>query len=80
VVDHFSHRFTTQERITRQVSDFLMDELRPAGVGVVLRGEHLCMSLRGVQKVAHSTTTSALHGVFRERPEARAELMALVNR
>ncbi len=78
VVDHFAHRFTTQERITEEVARYLGDELKPLGVGVVLRAEHLCMSMRGVCKPGHSTVTSAMRGALFNEPEARAELLALL--
>lgn len=78
VVDHFARRFQVQEQITRDVAGYLEDELRPHGVAVVLRAEHLCMSMRGIQKPGHRTITSDLRGVFREKPEARAELLALL--
>lgn len=77
-VDHFSRQFQTQEDITQQVALFLQEKLKPAGVGVVLRAEHLCMSLRGIQKPGHQTTTSAMLGAFRKEPEARAELLTLM--
>lgn len=78
VVDHFAHRFQTQERLTKQVADHLQQALDPIGVGVVMRAEHLCMSLRGVERPGHVTVTSDLRGAFRSKPEARAELLALV--
>jgi len=78
VVDHYARRFQTQEQLTRDVANLLMDSLNPLGVGAVLRAEHLCMSMRGIQRPGHSTVTSDMRGVFREKSEARAELMALV--
>ena len=77
VVDHFAHRYTTQETITKLVADYLQAQLKARGVGVMLRAEHLCMSMRGVLKPGHRTTTSEIHGVLRESPEARAEFLAL---
>lgn len=79
VVDHFAHRYTTQERITKQVADYLEAELKPLAVGVILRGEHMCMSMRGVQKPGHNTVTSAMRGAFRENQAARTELITLVS-
>lgn len=80
VLDHFAHRFTTQERITQLVASYLEDQLAPKGVGVVLKGEHLCMSMRGVQKHGHATTTSVMRGVFRADRAARSELLSLVRK
>ena len=62
VVDLFARDLQLQERLTTQVADWLQDELQPLGVGVVMEAEHLCMSLRGVQKPGAKTVTSALHG------------------
>ena len=78
VVDHFSRRFQVQERLTRDIADYLGRSLKPRGVGVVLRAEHYCMSMRGIQKPGHFTVTSEMRGVFRRKPEARAELLSLV--
>jgi GTP cyclohydrolase I len=78
VVDHYARQFQTQERLTAQVAAFLERKLKPKGVGVVLQAEHFCMSMRGIQKPGHSTTTSAMRGVFLSKPEARAEFLSLV--
>ncbi|MGQ0623078.1 MAG: GTP cyclohydrolase I FolE [Sporichthyaceae bacterium] len=77
VVELFSRRLQVQERLTKQVADWLQAQLSPKGVGVVLEAEHLCMSLRGVQAVGSTTTTSALHGLLREDQRSRAEFFAL---
>jgi GTP cyclohydrolase I len=77
IVGHFAARPQTQERITRQIADFLEDELCPAGAGVVLEAEHTCMTLRGVRSHGASTVTSALTGVLRTDATARAEFLAL---
>lgn len=79
VLDHFANRYTLQERITKEVADFMMAELRPKGVGVVLKAEHLCMSLRGVKKPGHRTVTSSMRGVFMQQAEARQELLTLLS-
>lgn len=78
VVDFFARRFQTQEAITTQVAAYLEANLAPLGVGVVLTGEHLCMAMRGIERPGHSTITSEMRGVFRDKPEARAELLALL--
>lgn len=77
VVELFARRLQVQERLTKQVADWLQDELAPKGVGVVLEAEHLCMSLRGVQATGSRTVTSSLHGVLRDDPRSRAEFFSL---
>jgi GTP cyclohydrolase I len=77
VVELYARRLQVQERLTTQVARWLCDELHPKGVGVVLEAEHLCMSLRGVQKPGARTITSALHGVVRDDPRTRQEFLAL---
>jgi GTP cyclohydrolase IA len=77
VVDLFARNLQVQERLTTQIADWIMDELAPKGVGVVLEAEHSCMSLRGVQKTGAATVTSALHGVVRDDPRTRQEFLAL---
>jgi GTP cyclohydrolase IA len=78
VVERFARALQVQERLTKQVADWLEAELAPKGVGVVLEAEHLCMSLRGVQKGGATTVTSALHGQIRDDPRTRQEFLALV--
>jgi len=80
VVDYFARSLQVQERLTTQVADWLQDELEPKGVGVVIEAEHLCMSLRGVQKVGAKTVTSALRGLVRDDPRTRQEFLALTSR
>jgi GTP cyclohydrolase I len=77
VVEMFARDLQVQERLTKQVSDWLAEQLQPRGVGVVLEAEHMCMSLRGVQKPGARTVTSALHGLVRDDPRTRQEFLAL---
>ena len=77
VVEHFACRPQVQERLTKQVADWLADQLRPKGVGVVIEAEHSCMTLRGVQAVGSSTVTSTMLGVLREDARSRQEFFAL---
>ena len=77
VVEHFSRRLQVQERLTKQIGDWLEDRLEPKGAGVVLEAEHLCMSLRGVQAVGSRTVTSSLHGLIRDDARSRAEFLDL---
>jgi GTP cyclohydrolase I len=80
VVDSFARSMQLQERLTTQIAGWLERELQPKGVGVVLEAEHLCMSLRGVQKQGATTVTSALHGLVRDDPRTRQEFLALTGR
>lgn len=80
VVELFARRPQVQERMTQQVARFLVDELSPKGVGVVLSAVHTCMTVRGVQALGSSTTTSSLHGRMREDARTRAEFLALSGR
>jgi GTP cyclohydrolase I len=77
VVELFARDLQIQERMTMQVATFLQDHLEPKGVGVVIEAEHLCMSLRGVQKAGARTTTSALLGLLRDDPRTRQEFLSL---
>ncbi len=77
VAEHFSHRPQVQERLTKQIADWLAEQLAPKGVGVVIEAEHTCMTLRGVQAVGSSTVTSTLLGTLREDPRSRTEFFAL---
>jgi GTP cyclohydrolase IA len=79
VVDVFARRLQVQERLTVQVAGWLESELAPKGVGVVLEAEHLCMTLRGVQKPGARTVTSALHGLVRDDSRTRQEFLALAH-
>jgi len=63
--------------MTKQIARWLDDHLKPRGVGVVLRAEHSCMTLRGVQARGSETVTSALLGLVREDPRTRSEFLAL---
>ena len=77
VVDRFARRLQVQERLTTEIADWLVDELNPRGVGVVLQAEHLCMSLRGACKPGARTVTSALRGQIRDDPRTRHEFLSL---
>jgi GTP cyclohydrolase I len=77
VVELFARRPQVQERMTKQVATWLDQHLRPRGVGVVVRAEHTCMTLRGVQARGASTVTSALLGTLRDDPRSRAEFLGL---
>jgi GTP cyclohydrolase I len=78
LVDVFARRPQVQERMTSQIADALMRVLEPRGVIVVVEGEHLCMTMRGVRKPGARTVTSAVRGDFRTSDKTRAEAMALI--
>ena len=67
IVDLFARRLQVQERLTSQISECLMESLKPAGVGVVIEASHLCMMMRGVEKQNAVAQTSSLLGVFQEQ-------------
>jgi GTP cyclohydrolase IA len=79
VVDLFARDLQVQERLTTQIADWLVDQLAPRGVGVIIEAEHLCMSLRGLQKAGSRTVTSALRGSVKVDPRTRQEFLSLVD-
>lgn len=78
VVDIYSQRLQVQERLTNQIAKSIFEVLDPLGVGVVVEAKHFCMCSRGVGKQGSTTVTSALRGVFKDRPEVRQEFLNLV--
>jgi GTP cyclohydrolase IA len=80
LVDAFARRFQVQERMTAQIADALVKHLEPKGVIVVVQAEHMCMCMRGVEKTDAPTTTSAVRGAIKTKPEARAEALALLTK
>jgi len=80
VVDMFSRRLQVQERMTRQIADFLETLLHPKGVAVVVEALHLCAMMRGVRKHDARMTTSAMRGGFRNRLETRMEFLDNISR
>lgn len=78
VVELFARTLQVQERLTTQIAGWVQEQLEPKGSGVVLEAEHLCMSLRGVQKFGTTTVTSSLHGLVRDDPRTRQEFLALI--
>lgn len=79
LVEAYARRLQIQERMTAQIADAMEHHLDPLGVAVVVEAEHLCMAVRGVRKPGSTTVTSALRGVMKDKPEARAEAMALLH-
>ncbi|CAG0956052.1 GTP cyclohydrolase IA [Anaerolineales bacterium] len=80
IVDMYARRLQVQERMTRQIADFLRDLLKPQGVAVVVEAMHLCSMMRGVKKHDARMTTSAMHGAFRANLASREEFLANISR
>ncbi|MDQ4090836.1 MAG: GTP cyclohydrolase I FolE [Actinomycetota bacterium] len=79
LVESYARRPQVQERLTSQIADHIDEKLVPRGVLVVIEAEHLCMSMRGVQKPGSTTVTSAVRGLFRDNPATRAEAMSFIH-
>jgi GTP cyclohydrolase I len=80
IVDMYARRLQVQERMTRQIADFLRDLLKPQGVAVVVEGMHMCAMMRGVKKHDARMTTSAMHGAFRANLATRQEFLDNIGR
>jgi len=80
IVDCFAHQLQVQERLTSQIANFIMDNLRPKGVAVVLDASHSCMTIRGIKKPGSTMVTSALRGTFKKDPRTRSEVMSLIHK
>ncbi len=80
VVEGYARRLQLQERLTSQVADAIMEVLDPRGALVVIEAEHMCMTMRGVQKPGSLTVTSAVRGIFEHDPKTRAEALSLINK
>ncbi len=78
MVEVFARRLQIQEQMTEQIADAITEVIKPKGVGVVIQARHMCMEMRGVEKVNSITTTSALRGMFRQR-DTRGEFLNFVN-
>lgn len=78
VVDILSKRPQVQERLTTQIVDIIMSKLKPQGCMVVIEAEHMCLSMRGVEKPGALTVTSAVRGIFQKNEKTRSEALALI--
>jgi len=79
VVNVFARRMQIQEQLTEQIADAIMDAIAPKGVAVVIQARHMCMEMRGVEKINSTTTSSALRGLFKKDEKTRAEFFSLIN-
>lgn len=79
IIDCFAHRLQLQERLTDQIADFVMDNLEPKGVAVVIEASHSCMTIRGIKKPESVMVTSALRGIFKNDPRSRNEIISLMH-
>lgn len=79
VVDVFARRMQIQEQLTEQIADALMEAVDPKGVAVVIQARHMCMEMRGVEKICSTTTSSALRGLFKKDEKTRSEFFSLIN-
>ena len=78
IVEIYSRRLQVQERLTREIAEAVVEAVTPAGVGVVVEACHMCMVMRGVQKINSKTITSCMLGEFRENPKTRNEFLTFV--
>ena len=79
VVNVFARRMQIQEQLTEQIADAIMDTITPKGVAVVIQARHMCMEMRGVEKINSTTTSSALRGLFKRDEKTRSEFFSLIN-
>jgi len=80
IVDMYARRLQIQERMTRQIADFIQESLAPQGVAVVVEAMHMCSMMRGVKKHDARMTTSAMHGSFRKNMATRQEFLDNISR
>lgn len=79
MVNIFARRLQIQEQMTEQIANAINEVVNPLGVGVVVQARHMCVEMRGVEKINSITTTSALRGSFMNRAETRKEFFDLIN-
>ena len=79
VVDVFARRLQIQEQLTEQIADAINDAISPLGVAVVIDARHMCMEMRGVQKVCSTTVTSALRGIFKKEKKTKDEFLSIIS-
>jgi len=79
VVDVFARRLQIQEQMTEQIADAINKAISPKGVAVVLDARHMCMEMRGVEKICSTTVTSALRGIFKKEKKTKDEFMSIIS-
>ena len=79
VVNVFARRMQIQEQLTEQIADAIMDTIQPKGVAVVIQARHMCMEMRGVEKINSTTTSSAIRGLFKKDEKTRSAFFSLIN-
>jgi GTP cyclohydrolase I len=79
VVDVFARRLQIQEQLTEQIADAINDAIKPKGVAVVIDARHMCMEMRGVQKICSTTVTSALRGIFKKEKKTKDEFLSIIS-
>ena len=79
IVNVFARRLQIQEQMTEQIADAISETIKPKGVAVVLHARHMCMEMRGVQKINSTTVSSALRGLFKRDERTRNEFYNLIN-
>jgi GTP cyclohydrolase IA len=79
VVNVFARRMQIQEQLTEQIADAINETIMPKGVAVVIQARHMCMEMRGVEKINSTTTSSALRGLFKKDEKTRSEFFSLIN-
>ncbi len=80
IINYFSKRLQVQERLTKQISDFLYEKLDPFGIIVIIEAEHMCMTMRGVKSLNSKTRTIVTNGVLKEDSALRSEALAMLGR
>ena len=78
LVEVYARRAQIQEVLTDQIAEAIMEEIKPAGLAVIVNAEHMCMTMRGIKKPGTTTTTSSIKGLFKVNPSAKQELMDLL--
>ena len=79
VVDVFARRLQIQEQLTEQIADAINEAIDPKGVAVIIDARHMCMEMRGVQKISSTTITSALRGIFKKEKKTKDEFLSIVS-
>ena len=79
IVNVYARRLQIQEQMTEQIADAILETIKPKGVAVVVHARHMCMEMRGVEKINSTTTSSALRGLFKKDEKTRAEFFSLIN-